>query len=54
VRDPVGELISRTANSHFRPAHVHVLVNVPGTPDGGAIDRPWLAGHYDFVLQPRS
>jgi hydroxyquinol 1,2-dioxygenase len=26
----------------------------PGaTPDGGSIDRPWLAAHYDFVLQPR-
>src|SRR6476661_2690405 len=27
---PVGELISRTAISHFRPAHVHFLINVPG------------------------
>ena len=27
---PVGELISRTAISHFRPAHVHFLLNVPG------------------------
>jgi len=89
---PVGDLISRTAISHFRPAHVHFLINVPGyeplithlfqegaeyldtdvvfgtkqelvvpfeprepgaTPDGGSIDRPWLDGHYDFVLQPR-
>jgi hydroxyquinol 1,2-dioxygenase len=25
----------------------------PGsTPDGGAIDEPWLEGRYDFVLQP--
>src|SRR3954462_7273319 len=89
---PVGELISRTAISHFRPAHVHFLINVPGfeplithlfqagadypdsdvvfgtkqelvvpfeprepgaTPDGGSIDRPWLEGRYDFVLQPK-
>ena len=27
---PVGELISQTAISHFRPAHVHFLLNVPG------------------------
>jgi hydroxyquinol 1,2-dioxygenase len=27
---PVGELISRTDISHFRPAHVHFLLNVPG------------------------
>jgi hydroxyquinol 1,2-dioxygenase len=27
---PVGELITRTAISHFRPAHVHFLLNVPG------------------------
>lgn len=27
---PVGELISRTEISHFRPAHVHFLLNVPG------------------------
>jgi hydroxyquinol 1,2-dioxygenase len=27
---PVGELISQTAISHFRPAHVHFLINVPG------------------------
>jgi hydroxyquinol 1,2-dioxygenase len=27
---PVGELIGRTAISHFRPAHVHFLINVPG------------------------
>jgi hydroxyquinol 1,2-dioxygenase len=27
---PVGNLISRTAISHFRPAHVHFLINVPG------------------------
>jgi hydroxyquinol 1,2-dioxygenase len=27
---PVGELISRTDISHFRPAHVHFLINVPG------------------------
>ena len=27
---PVGELISRTPISHFRPAHVHFLINVPG------------------------
>jgi hydroxyquinol 1,2-dioxygenase len=27
---PVGELISGTAISHFRPAHVHFLLNVPG------------------------
>jgi hydroxyquinol 1,2-dioxygenase len=27
---PVGELISRTAISHFRPAHVHFLLDVPG------------------------
>jgi hydroxyquinol 1,2-dioxygenase len=90
---PVGELIGRTAISHFRPAHVHFLIDVAGyeplithlfqeggeyldsdvvfgtkqelvvpfeprepgaTPDGGSIDRPWLAAHYDFVLQPRS
>jgi hydroxyquinol 1,2-dioxygenase len=90
---PVGDLISRTTISHFRPAHVHFLINVPGfeplithlfqegaeyldsdvvfgtkqelvvpfeprepgaTPDGGAIDQPWLEGRYDFVLQPQS
>src|SRR3954465_7554232 len=88
---PIGDLISRTAISHFRPAHVHFLINVPGfeplithlfqegaeyldsdvvfgtkqdlvvpfeprepgtTPDGGRIDRPWVDGHSDFVLQP--
>jgi hydroxyquinol 1,2-dioxygenase len=27
---PVGDLVSRTAISHFRPAHVHFLINVPG------------------------
>src|SRR3954449_10188745 len=27
---PVGELISQTEISHFRPAHVHLLINVPG------------------------
>jgi hydroxyquinol 1,2-dioxygenase len=27
---PVGELISRTDISNFRPAHVHFLINVPG------------------------
>jgi hydroxyquinol 1,2-dioxygenase len=89
---PVGELIGQTEISHFRPAHVHFLINVPGyeplithlfqegaeyldsdvvfgtkeelvvafeqreagpTPDGGAIDGPWLSAEYDFVLQRR-
>jgi len=27
---PVGDLIGRTDISHFRPAHVHFLINVPG------------------------
>jgi hydroxyquinol 1,2-dioxygenase len=27
---PVGDLISKTDISHFRPAHVHFLLNVPG------------------------
>lgn len=27
---PVGALISRTDISHYRPAHVHVLLDVPG------------------------
>jgi hydroxyquinol 1,2-dioxygenase len=27
---PVGELVGRTDISHFRPAHVHFLINVPG------------------------
>jgi hydroxyquinol 1,2-dioxygenase len=27
---PVGDLISRTTISHFRPAHIHFLINVPG------------------------
>jgi hydroxyquinol 1,2-dioxygenase len=27
---PVGALISRTDISHFRPAHIHFLVDVPG------------------------
>lgn len=27
---PVGELIGRTDISHFRPAHVHFLIDVPG------------------------
>ncbi|WP_370333177.1 hypothetical protein [Mycolicibacterium hippocampi] len=27
---PVGELISRTDVSHFRPAHVHFLITAPG------------------------
>jgi hydroxyquinol 1,2-dioxygenase len=27
---PVGDLIARTEISHFRPAHVHFLINVPG------------------------
>jgi hydroxyquinol 1,2-dioxygenase len=27
---PVGDLVGRTEISHFRPAHVHFLINVPG------------------------
>jgi hydroxyquinol 1,2-dioxygenase len=27
---PVGELVSRTEISHFRPAHIHFLLDVPG------------------------
>jgi hydroxyquinol 1,2-dioxygenase len=27
---PVGDLIAQTAISHFRPAHIHFLINVPG------------------------
>ena len=27
---PVGDLIARTEISHFRPAHIHFLLNVPG------------------------
>jgi hydroxyquinol 1,2-dioxygenase len=27
---PVGDLVARTGISHFRPAHVHVLLAVPG------------------------
>ncbi|WP_347057076.1 dioxygenase [Blastococcus sp. HT6-30] len=27
---PVGDLVARTGISHFRPAHVHFLINVPG------------------------
>ena len=27
---PVGDLISRTAISHFRPAHIHFLIDHPG------------------------
>jgi hydroxyquinol 1,2-dioxygenase len=27
---PVGDLIERTEISHFRPAHIHFLINVPG------------------------
>ena len=27
---PVGELVSRTEISHFRPAHIHFLIDVPG------------------------
>ncbi|RBY97689.1 catechol 1,2-dioxygenase [Blastococcus sp. TF02-8] len=27
---PVGDLISRTGISYFRPAHIHFLINVPG------------------------
>lgn len=89
---PVGELVGATAISHFRPAHVHVLIDVVGyeplithlfqegadyldsdvvfgtkeelvvafeerqagpTPDGGAINGPWLSAEYDFVLQRR-
>ena len=89
---PVGELIGATEISHFRPAHVHFLIDVPGyeplithlfqegaeyldsdvvfgtkeelvvafeqreagpTPDGAAIDGPWLSAEYDFVLQRR-
>jgi len=30
VDGPVGELIRRTDISHFRPAHVHFLIDVPG------------------------
>ena len=89
---PVGELVGATQISHFRPAHVHFLIDVPGyeplithlfqegaeyldsdvvfgtkeelvvafeprepgpTPDGGAIESPWLSAEYDFVLQRR-
>ena len=27
---PVGEIIAQTEISHFRPAHIHFLINVPG------------------------
>jgi hydroxyquinol 1,2-dioxygenase len=27
---PVGDLVSQTAISHYRPAHVHFLLDVPG------------------------
>jgi hydroxyquinol 1,2-dioxygenase len=27
---PVGDLVGRTGISHFRPAHIHFLINVPG------------------------
>jgi hydroxyquinol 1,2-dioxygenase len=27
---PVGDVVSRTEISHFRPAHIHFLINVPG------------------------
>lgn len=27
---PVGDLVARTRISHFRPAHIHFLINVPG------------------------
>lgn len=27
---PVGDVIARTQISHFRPAHIHFLINVPG------------------------
>jgi hydroxyquinol 1,2-dioxygenase len=27
---PVGDLVARTAISHFRPAHIHFLLDVPG------------------------
>jgi hydroxyquinol 1,2-dioxygenase len=27
---PVGDLVGRTRISHFRPAHIHFLINVPG------------------------
>jgi hydroxyquinol 1,2-dioxygenase len=30
VDGPVGDLIGRTEISHFRPAHVHFLLDVPG------------------------
>lgn len=30
VDGPVGELIERTEISHYRPAHVHFLLDVPG------------------------
>ena len=30
VDGPVGDLIGRTEISHFRPAHIHFLINVPG------------------------
>lgn len=30
VDGPVGELIQRTDISHYRPAHVHFLIDVPG------------------------
>jgi hydroxyquinol 1,2-dioxygenase len=30
VDGPVGEIIGRTDISHYRPAHVHFLINVPG------------------------
>src|SRR3954463_2541877 len=30
IDGPVGDLILRTPISHYRPAHVHFLINVPG------------------------
>lgn len=27
---PVGDLVARTGISHFRPAHIHFLIDVPG------------------------
>ena len=88
---PVGGVLRDTDISHFRPAHVHFLIEEPGhhrlvthlfragaeyldsdvvfgtkdalivpfeerpagpSPDGGALDRPYLHATYDFVLQP--
>ena len=50
---PVGDLISRTEISEYRPPHVHFFVKAAGfAPAGAEVNWPWIEVRWDFVVQP--